>query len=628
MILSKKTDCLIKFVLPEKRQNTLCMKQKTILFIACTIFSGLLACNTAKDKTGENVNSHKADSFLLVYNNKYQELITQSSNAQWASNIRIIEGDSSNAINTRKAEEAYAAFTGNSENIAAARQLLASEKELTPIQVKQLKSVLYKAANNPQTIQETVKKRIKAETAQTEKLFGFNFKIDGKTVSTNDIDETLKHEKNLNKRLKAWESSKEVGKTLKEGLVALRDLRNETVKALGYQDYFDYQVSDYGMSKTEMMELLRKLNEELKPLYRELHTWTRYELAKKYGVKEVPDEIPAHWLSNRWGQDWSEMVSVEGFNIDSVIRTKDPEWIVKQGERFYVSMGFPELPGSFWEKSDLYPAPKDARYKKNNHASAWHMDLDKDVRSLMSVIPNAEWYETSHHELGHIYYYMMYSNPEVPPLLREGANRAYHEALGSLMGFAAMQQPFLAGLNLVKADAKIDMNKQLLKEALNFVVFIPFSAGVMSEFEHAIYAEKLPAEQFNARWWELVKKYQGIAPPVARGEEFCDAATKTHINDDAAQYYDYALSYVLLFQLHDHISKNILAEDPHATNYFGNKKVGEFIGNIMKPGASADWRMMLKEKTGSELSAKAMVEYFRPLIEYLKRENQGRKYSM
>jgi peptidyl-dipeptidase A len=37
---------------------------------------------------------------------------------------------------------------------------------------------------------------------------------------------------------------------------------------------------------------------------------------------------------------------------------------------------------------------------------------------------------------------------------------------------------------------------------------------------------------------------------------------------------------------------------------------------------------MLKDKTGSELSAKAMVEYFKPLIEYLQKENQGRKYTL
>ncbi len=113
-----------------------------------------------------------------------------------------------------------------------------------------------------------------------------------------------------------------------------------------------------------------------------------------------------------------------------------------------------------------------------------------------------------------------------------------------------------------------------------------------------------------------------------RGEEYCDAATKTHINDDAAQYYDYALSFVLLFQLHDHISKNILHQDPHATNYYGNKEVGKFIGDIMYPGASRDWRTALKEQTGSDLSAKAMLDYFEPLMDYLKKENAGRKYTI
>jgi peptidyl-dipeptidase A len=125
-----------------------------------------------------------------------------------------------------------------------------------------------------------------------------------------------------------------------------------------------------------------------------------------------------------------------------------------------------------------------------------------------------------------------------------------------------------------------------------------------------------------------VEKYQGITPPSPRGEEYCDAATKTHINDDAAQYYDYALSYVLLFQLHDHIANKILKQNPHATNYYGSKDVGNFIREIMRPGASVDWRVLLKEKTGDELSAKAMLSYFAPLMAYLKQVNQGRKYAL
>lgn len=603
------------------------MKQQFILL------TGLVTLFACGNQNSNNANADKliqdsVETFLTSYNNEYQQLNIIANEASWLTQTKIIEGDSSNAIANNKAQEALAEFTGSNTNINKATNYLKQEAKLTPLQVKQLKSVLYKAANNPSTLQDLVKARIKAETKQTEDLFGFEFKIDGKKVSANDIDEKLADEKNLENRKKAWEASKEVGKGLKNGLMNLRDLRNKTVQGLGYNNYFEYQVSDYGMTTDEMVTMLQKFNKELYPLFRELHTYARYELAKKYNVKEVPDLIPAHWLPNRWGQDWSSLVDVKGINLDSALKTKDAEWIVKQGERFYVSLGFPELPKTFWEKSDLYPLPKDAKFKKNNHASAWHMDYDKDVRSLMSVTPNSEWYETSHHELGHIYYYLCYSNPDVPVLLREGANRAYHEALGSMMGMAAMQKPFMENLDLIPKNSKSDEMQTLLKEALNYVVFIPFSTGTMSMFEHDLYAKNLPADQLNKRWWELAATYQGIAPPTIRGEEYCDAATKTHINDDPAQYYDYALSFVLLFQLHDHISKNILHQDPHNTNYYGNKEVGKFIADIMTPGASKDWREVLKEKTGSDLSAKAMLDYFEPLMGYLKQQNEGKKYTL
>lgn len=607
---------------------------KKLIFTGLTAAVLLSSCSSqSSNKEGtESVEmtqvQQEAQAFLDQYSNTYQDLYTKSAEAEWASNTKIVEGDSTNAVATRKANEAFAAFTGSAENIEKAKAILDKKDELTPLQVKQFEAILYAGANNPQIIPDVVKARIKAETEQTEKLYGFDYRIYEKSVSTNDIDNTLKSETNLKKRLDAWQASKEVGPGLKEGLLNLRQLRNKTVQSLGYDDYFTYQASDYGMSRTEMMDLMQQINKELRPLYRELHTYARYELAKKYGVKQVPDYLPAHWLPNRWGQDWSAMVEVEGIDLDGALKPKGAEWLVKQGERFYTSLGFPSLPQSFYDKSSLYPLPSNANYKKNNHASAWHMDLDKDVRSLMSVEPNSEWYETTHHELGHIYYYMTYTNPDVPVLLRGGANRAYHEAIGSLMGLAAMQKPFLAELNLIDKNTQTDDVQTLLKEALNYVVFIPFSSGVMSEWEHDFYAKNLPAEQLNKRWWELKKQYQGIVPPSDRGEKYLDAATKTHINDDAAQYYDYAMSYVILFQLHDHIAKNILKQDPHATNYYGSKEVGNFLRDIMYPGASADWRQMLKDKTGEELSARAMVAYFQPLMEYLKEQNKGRKYTL
>ena len=567
------------------------------------------------------------DRYLAEYGKEYQRLTNASALAEWESNTRIVEGDSSNAIRTRRANEALARFVGSNEHVARIRGYLKEADRLSPLQKRQLEVMLYLAAEKPETAAELVPERIAAEAAQTERLYGFQFKLNGKPVTTNAIDESLRVSRKLPSRLAAWQASKEVGPVLKPGILRLRDLRNQVVGSLGYPDYFTYQVSDYGMTPEEMLRLNDDLNRELRPLYRELHTWARYELAKRYAVP-VPDQLPAHWLPNRWGQDWSAMVEVEGIDVNGALGRHSAEWVVRQGEEFYRSLGFDSLPATFWERSSLYPLPEDAPHKKNTHASAWHLDLDRDVRSLMSVEANRDWYETAHHELGHVYYFLSYSRPEIPLVLRQGANRAYHEGIGSMMGLASLQRRFLAGRKLVPADARVDSTAQLLQEALSYVVFIPFAAGTMTRFEHALYAERLPAERFNQKWWELVRQYQGIVPPGTRGEQWADGLTKTHVNDDPAQYYDYALSYALLFQLHDHIARKILKQDPHDTDYYGSREAGDFLKRLMGPGATRPWREVLRETTGRELDGEAMVEYFAPLYSWLQQQNRGRKATL
>jgi peptidyl-dipeptidase A len=584
----------------------------------------LLGCGATAERPPRNP---ELEHFLATYGREYQRLSYASALAEWESNTHIVEGDSSNAIRTRRANEALARFVGSSENIARIQRFLQQRDGLSSLEARELEVMLYLAAEKPEIAADVVKERIAAEAAQTEKLYGFQFKLRGKPVTPNEIDDALRTSRSLPERLALWQASKEVGPALKPGLVQLRDLRNRVVSTLGYSDYFSYQVSDYGMATGDMLRLNDDLVRDLRPLYRELHTWARYELAKRYHVA-VPDQLPAHWLPNRWGQDWSGLVEVKGLEVDRALAKKPPEWVVRQGERFYRSLGFDSLPATFWSKSSLYPLPSSASYKKNTHASAWHLDLDRDVRSLMSVEPNRDWYETVHHELGHIYYYMSYSRPEVPIVLRNGANRAYHEGIGSMIGLASLQRRFLADRGLVAPTAKVDSMAQLLQEALAYVVFIPFAAGTMTRFEHALYAGKLPPDRFNATWWELARKYQGMVPPGPRDERWADGLTKTHINDDPAQYYDYALSYALLFQLHDHIARQILHQDPHDTDYFGHREVGDFLRRLMAPGASRPWRETLKETTGRELDGTAMVEYFEPLYQWLKQQNQGRKATL
>ncbi len=570
----------------------------------------------------------EAARFLSMYNTLFQRLNTISSEAQWKASTDVSPQHTGERIG---ADKAVAAFQGDPYIITTVQGLLKRKAELDDLTVRQLDAILRAAAHYPGTIPDKVNERVIAEADQSAALDGFRFcdqKVGDSCVSMttpNKIQEVLNTSTDLAERAHAWEVSKQTGAVLKPGLIRLQGLRNRMGQEMGYHSYFDLEVSDYGMSVPQMMTMLDDAITQVKPLYQELHYWTKKKLAERYH-QPIPKRIPAHWISNRWSQAWPGIV--DGVDLDPYFKDRSPEWIVKQAEKFYVSLGMPPLPPTFWERSDLYELPPGSPRIKNTHASAWHIDLDKDVRSLMSVRPDFDWFATTHHELGHIYYYMAYSSPQVPLTLRGGANRAFHEAVGDLIGIAARQVPYLKEIGVLPKDAKIDKTKWLLNEALdNAVVFIPWSAGTMTHWERDFYEDTLSADKFNARWWEYVARYQGIDPPAARDEVSCDPATKTHINDDPAGYYDYSLAFLIKYQLHNYIAKNILHQDPHNCNYYGNKEVGAWLWDLLKLGATRDWRTVIKEKTGEEISPKAMLEYFAPVMDYLKKENKGQNTS-
>lgn len=598
-----------------------------ISLLFCSFFLLALVSEVQGQKQASQKRDVRAEAseFLDMYNRVYQPMYAISSEAEWKASTDVTSEHTGQRIG---ANQVRAAFEGSVYIITKAKKLLEQKSKLDDLTVRQLEAVLYTASSYPGMIPDVVRDRVAAEARQSAVLDGFRFCYERlgdsclRVVTPNQIDQILTSSIDMAERKHAWEVSKQTGPALKAGLIELQRLRNRVATEMGFKSFFDMQVSSYGMTVPEMVALTDQVNQELKPLYQQIYSWAKYKLAEKY-KQPVPEKIPAHWIGNRWSQAWPGLV--EGVDLDDLFKERSPEWIIQQAERFYVSLGWPKMPESFWAKSDLYELPPNSPRKKNTHASAWHLDLENDVRSLMSVKPNYDWFETTHHELGHIYYYLAYTNPNVPLPLREGANRAFHEAIGDLISIAARQVPYLKEVGVMPSNMQIDQTAWLLSEAMDNVVFIPWSAGVMTMWEHDLYEKRLPPSEFNKRWWEYVAKYQGIVPPEVRGEEFCDAATKTHINDDPAQYYDYALAFIIKYQLHMHIAKNILKQDPHNCNYYGNKEVGRFLWNILKLGKTRDWREVMKEATGEEISAKAMLEYFEPVMKYLQKENVGRQ---
>ena len=553
----------------------------------------------------------QADEFLNIHENILAPLYAITSEAYWQSMTDVNEAHVGERIG---AERSMAAFDGNVWVIETARALLARKDRLDPVTVRQIEKILLAAAQYPGTIPEIVSARVAAEARQGAVLDSFAFCSDRagercrKTVTANEIDNILVNSRDEAERRHIWEVSKQTGPRAQRGTcrvarpaqptrardglrlvfrLASRRLRHDRRRNDGHDGALQRRFKAPLQASSHLDEASARRALRPAAYRRRLPAIGSATAGRKPGPA-----FPPAWTSTRWS------------------RTKPPSGSSSRPRRSTPRWALPPLPASFYAKSDLYPVAADSERKKNTHASAWHMDLGMDVRSLMSVESNWRWFETSHHELGHIYYYLAYTGADVPLTLRGGANRAFHEAVGDLIGIAARRPAYLKEIGLLDDAAQIDEIAWLLDEALDqAVVFIPFSAGTMSFFEHDLYEKNIPIDAFNKTWWEYAGRYQGIEPPAERGEEFCDACTKTHISDDPAQYYDYAMAFVIKYQLHTYIARNILGQDPRDCNYYGNEEVGAFLWELLSLGATRDWREVIKEKTGEEISTRAMLDY-------------------
>ena len=217
--------------------------------------------------------------------------------------------------------------------------------------------------------------------------------------------------------------------------------------------------------------------------------------------------------------------------------------MVRIGERFYTSLGFAPLPKTFWERS-LFVRPRDREVVC--HASAWDIDYEADVRIKMCIEQTAEDFSTIHHELGHNFYQRAYK--DLPVIFRDSANDGFHEAIGDTIALSVTPE-YLVRIGLLdKApDASRDIGL-LMSRALEKVAFLPFGL-LIDQWRWKVFSGEVKPEDYNKAWWDLRLKYQGIAPPSPRGEEFFDPGAKYHVPDNTP-YARYFLADILQFQFH------------------------------------------------------------------------------
>ncbi len=428
-----------------------------------------------------------------------------------------------------------------------------------------------------------------------------------------------------------WEGWRTVAPPMKNDYTRMVSIANEGAVELGFPSLDQMWLSGYDMPPAEMEAEVERLWTQVQPLYKELHCYARTRLNAKYGdaIQPATGPIRADLLGNMWAQQWSGIYDVlktdtPGPSYDLTARLQEkgytPLQMVQTAEAFFVSLGLDPLPATFYERSMI---TKPEGREVVCHASAWNLDDTDDVRIKMCTQVNAEDFYTVHHELGHNYYQRAYKNQDL--LYKNGAHDGFHEAIGDFVSLSITPEYF-AQIGLIteveKPGADAD-TALLLNTALDKIAFLPFALTVDGWRWGVLSGETLP-ETYNQAWWDLRLKNQGIVPPGPRPADAFDPGAKYHIPGNTP-YLRYFLSFIMQFQFHKAACAQAGWDGPlHRCSIYGNKEVGARFNAMLEAGASAPWPDTLEKFTGTrQMDGSAIIEYFDPLIGYLKEENEG-----
>jgi peptidyl-dipeptidase A len=432
------------------------------------------------------------------------------------------------------------------------------------------------------------------------------------------------------KQLEAWERWHTISEPMRDKYVRFVELGNEGAKQIGYGDMGQLWRSRYDMSPEAFEQEVSRLWGQVQPLYESLHCHVRAKLHEKYG-EAVPENglIPAHLTGNMWAQDWAALYDwIEPYpgepSLDITKALEKAKYdeikMVKAGEGFFTSMGLDPLPATFWERS-MFTQPKDK--KVVCHASAWDLGFNNDLRIKMCIKIDHEDFVTIHHELGHNYYYNNYYT--LPVLFQNGANDGFHEAIGDAVALS-ITPGYLKEIGLIKeisSNEKGVVNKQM-QDALQKIAFLPFGL-LVDQWRWDVFSGKTTPASYNADWWKLRAKLQGVGAPAPRTEEQFDPGAKYHVPGNTP-YARYFLSHILQFQFHKAMCEAAGHTGPlHECSVYNNKEAGAKLKAMLALGSSKPWPDALEQLTGTrEMDGAALLEYFGPLKGYLDEQNKGR----
>jgi peptidyl-dipeptidase A len=596
------------------------------------IFSGILfvvligACtHHDADDVVITAPTETADEFVARANRELEDLSAELGAAGWVRATYITEDT---AIIEAAATEKYAKW-----HSGMVQQALAYEGQDVAPETRRAINLLKLGTSLPTPADPAKRKELTMIATELGGMYGAGkyCKSDSDCLSGSELEGLMQDTRDYDELQEYWEGWRTISPPMREKYQRYVELANEGANELGYGDLGEMWRAGFDMSPAEFQDEVTRLWEQVKPLYSELHCAVRAKLGERYGTDKVPQDgpIPAHLLGNMWAQEWGSIYDimepypgVSDLDVDSTLKTKNysPQEMVRSAESFYVSLGLDRLPDTFWTRSQ-FTKPRDREVVC--HASAWGLDGGNDLRIKMCIKQNYDELRVIYHELGHNYYQAAYKNQ--PPIFQGSAHVGFHEAIGDTVTLS-MTPDYLKEVGLVtsaKESEKAVINRQM-QMALDKIAFLPFGK-LIDEWRWGVFSGAIKPEDYNKAWWDLRLKYQGIAPPSERSESDFDPGAKYHIPANVS-YTRYFLARILQFQFQRSLCEIAGHEgDLASCSIYGSKEAGAKFNAMMASGQSEPWQDALEKLTGTrEMDATAIIDYFAPLMGYLKEQNAGR----
>lgn len=555
-------------------------------------------------------NDRELQEFIDATNESYEKLHLDYENQFWGTKMNLA-GDTYSTEKLSSTKEAMEAFLRDPGRLAEVEKMISSNRgsDLQKVALNCFSRTFkcYQMSDPEAVALRTQCTSIEdALNSARNKTFALGYTPPGGTfteLSSVQLRTLLRTSQDEGERKAAWEGLRSIGPfVLSTGLCEMVKLRNSMAIKLGYEDFYDYKVTQAeGFGKKKLFDILDTLKNGSDPLLEK----ARAQLSADKGPSsleawntgfmmagDVETALDPYFPFEKSLEVWGKCFSNLGINYQGATMTLD--LLERKGK---YSNGFCHWPQPAWRKGDGTWQPSTTNFTSLADPSA----VGSGKTALVTLM----------HEAGHAAHFAnidmcspLFSQERAPTSVAYAENQSMF--LDSLVGDAAWRGRYAKdreGNPLPWA-----LHKQAIEATHPYSVFTLRAMIAVPYFEKALY--ELKDDEINPETIQALA--DRIEHEIQGGFAARPLLSVPHIISDEAScyYHGYVLAEMSVYQTREYFLNRGSIVD--------NKAVGEALTrSYWRPGNSEMFLDLVHKLTGKPLSGDPWIEALNENLETL-----------